>query len=201
MRFYCRGLPSVSPVVAFLSPRFALGSRVALRSCRRVLTSIHACRAVLPTCFALGSRVALRFYCPGLPSIRGWHCGSIAAFCLSLCPGSRLWQSGCPRFACSDLRFWQGRCSRFTRSGLRFYRRVLPSFTPVFFPLSGKKKRLAISCVPIPPGRDRHSCVLAVSVRLSALVGSLRVCAFICGDLDGVTERRGTRGTGLAARR
>ena len=34
-------------------------------------------------------------------------------------------------------------------------------FTPVFFPLSGKKRRLAVSCVSIPPGRDRHSCVLA----------------------------------------
>ena len=60
-------------------------------------------------------------------------------------------------------------------------------FTPVFFPLSGKKRRLAMSCVSIPPGRDRHSCVLAVLARLSALVGSLRNCAFICGDLDGVT--------------
>ena len=33
-------------------------------------------------------------------------------------------------------------------------------FTPVFFPLSGKKRRLAMSCVSIPQGRDRHSCVL-----------------------------------------
>ena len=54
-------------------------------------------------------------------------------------------------------------------------------------------------CVSIPPGRDRHSCVLAVLARLSASVGSLWVCAFICGDLDGVTgdarnERTGLRG-------
>ena len=65
--------------------------------------------------------------------------------------------------------------------------------------------RLAISCVPVPPGRDRHSCVLAVSVRLSAFVGSLRACTFLCGDLDGLPEygRTGERedgATGLAAR-
>ena len=33
---------------------------------------------------------------------------------------------------------------------MRFCCGSLPQFTPVFFPLSGKKKRLAISCVPIP---------------------------------------------------
>ena len=38
------------------------------------------------------------------------------------------------------------------------------------------------------------------ALRLSAFVGSLRNCAFICGDLDGVTGDAGTRGTGLAAR-
>ena len=38
--------------------------------------------------------------------------------------------------------------------------------------------------------------------RLSALAGSLRACAFICGDLDGLPGRRGTGygRTGLAAR-
>ena len=43
-------------------------------------------------------------------------------------------------------------------------------------------------------GRDRHSCVLAALARLSALAGSLRVCAFLYGDLDGVT---GVRRTGI----
>ena len=45
--------------------------------------------------------------------------------------------------------------------------------------------RLAIACVPIPPGRDRCSCVLAALARLSAFVGSLRVWPFLAGDLDG----------------
>ena len=31
--------------------------------------------------------------------------------------------------------------------------------------------RLAVSRVPVPPGRDRHSCVLGASVRLSAFCG------------------------------
>ena len=68
---------------------------------------------------------------------------------------------------------------------------ICPRFTPVFFPLSGKKRRLAVSYVPVPPGRDRHSRVLAVSARLSAFVGSLRVWPFLYGDLDGVTGVRG----------
>ena len=56
--------------------------------------------------------------------------------------------------------------------------------------------RLAISCVPIPPGRDRHSCVLAVSVRLSALAGSLRVWPFLYGDPDGRRRDAEDAGTG-----
>ena len=56
--------------------------------------------------------------------------------------------------------------------------------------------RLAMPCVPIPPGRDRHSCVLAVLTRLSASVSSLRACMFICGDLDGLPGTRETRERG-----
>ena len=57
--------------------------------------------------------------------------------------------------------------------------------------------RLAISCVSVPQGRDRHLCVLAVLVRLSDIAGSLRVCAFLYGDLDGVTGDAGERGYGI----
>ena len=34
-----------------------------------------------------------------------------------------------------------------------------------------KKRRLAIACVPVPPGRDRHSRVLVMLARLSAFGG------------------------------
>ena len=49
-------------------------------------------------------------------------------------------------------------------------------------------------------GRDRHSCVLELSVRLSGFVGSLRACTFLYGDPDGGREDAGTRGTESAAR-
>ena len=39
---------------------------------------------------------------------------------------------------------------------IHFYWKVLHSFTPVFFPLSGKKKRLAACFVSVPRGRNRH---------------------------------------------
>ena len=85
------------------------------------------------------------------------------------------------------------------RQSLRLCRGFLPRFTPVFFPLSGKKRRLAVSCVPVPPGRDRHSRVFVVSVRLSALAGSFRVCTFLYGDPDGLPGRGDgvTRGDGV----
>ncbi len=41
-------------------------------------------------------------------------------------------------------------------------------------------------------------CVLAVSVRLSAFVGSLRVCAFLAGDPDGLLGTRGNGAGGAA---
>ena len=146
-------------VIAVLSGRFALGSRLpwvllgrfafgvrlSLRLCRGALRLVHACREVL-----------LR----RLRSVCVCHCGSVGAVCL----GSRL-------------------LFVFRQTG-----------------------RLAVPCVPVPPGRDRHSCVLAVLARLSASVGSLRVWPFICGDLDGVTGDAGRtgdggyEGTGLAAR-
>ena len=44
-------------------------------------------------------------------------------------------------------------------------------------------------------GRDRHSCVLESSVRLSGFMSSLLACAFSCGDPDGGRRRRGNAGT------
>ena len=117
----------------------------------------------------------------GAEDERARHCGSVAAVCRRFAHG----------FAVLLRWFALG-----LRMALRFCCGVLPRFTPVFFPLSGKKRRLAISCVSIPPGRDRHSCVLAVSVRLSAFVGSLRACAFLYGDPDGGRRDAEDAGTG-----
>ena len=100
------------------------------------------------------------------------------------------------------------------RLSLRLYRRALPSVSPgLVFPLRRfalgsrllfaalrQTGRLAVSCVPVPPGRDRHLCVLVMSARLSAFAGSLRVWPFLCGDLDGLPGMRGTGERGLAAR-
>ena len=87
-------------------------------------------------------------------------------------------------------------CARH-RPALRSCRGVLPSSHACCLPPCAKQGRLAVSCVPVPPGRDRHSCVLVMSARLSAFAGSLRVWPFLCGDPDGVP---GIRGTGYGVR-
>ena len=146
--------------------RFCCGV-VCRRSCRCLRFYCGVLPSFTPDFAALSPR--LPSFTPGLPFLAGWFavvhavaCGSVAVFCLH----SRLTS----RFCCG----------------------VLPSFTPVFFPLSGKKRRLAVSYVSIPQVeiafvRSRGA------FRLSALAGSLRACAFICGDLDGLPEN-GERG-------
>ena len=74
-------------------------------------------------------------------------------------------------------------------------------FTPVFFPLSGKKRQLAISCVSIPPGRDRHSCVLAALfgyLPWRVHFGLVRLFVAISTENE---RNEGTRRTESAARR
>ena len=164
---------------------------------------------------ALDVRQSLRFCSGRLRLASGRICGSVGRrlVCVRICGSAGVVALDVRQ----SLRFCSGRlrlmCVRscgsagavvcawraFASAALS---RPLPRFTPVFFPLSGKKRRLAVSCVPVPPGRDRHSRVLVVSVRLSALAGSFRVCTFLYGDLDGLPGRGDgvTRGTGSAAR-
>ena len=71
---------------------------------------------------------------------------------------------------------------------VRFCWNVLRSFTPVSFPLSGKERRLAVSCVPIPPGVGIAFSAFSNAVRLSNFAGSLRDCPFLAGDPDGDPE-------------
>ncbi len=161
-----------------------LGARLALRLCHGAFLgarlALRLCRGN-----SLGARPALWFGCGNLFSVRG------LAFLLQ-------WF---PRRASGDAALLR-RFALGARPAMRFYCGFLSRFTPVFFPLSGKKRRLAIPCVSIPPGRDRHSCVLA------ALLGYLHLWVhFGFGRLfvaisTGVPGTRGTGygRTGLAAR-
>ena len=79
----------------------------------------------------------------------------------------------------------------------RFYRRVCLRFTPVFFPLSGKKRRLAVSCVSIPR-------VEIAFVRSRSVGAVICLCGFTSGlDVFLWRSRRvtGVRRTGIRGRR
>ena len=151
-----------------------------------------------------GTGVCARGGCPAR------RCVSLAAFCARHRPALRSCRDALPS-ASPGVAFLLRRFALDTRLPLHLCRRVLRSASPGFAFLSPRfalvsrllfaalrqTGRLAVSCVPVPPGRDRHSCVLVMSARLSAFAGLLRVWPFLCGDLDGVS---GMRGTGLAAR-
>ena len=189
-----------TPDFAALSRRFALGSRLSLRLCRGALPSVHAC---------LFSFVRKKE--TDCDILRSYSAGSRSPFVRSRGVGAVIGLGWNAELVCEAMRFLSPRLSFGLRLTLRLCRGALPSvhaclcgsvaalcprFTPVFFPLSGKKRRLAGCCVSIPPGRDRHSCVLAALVWLSALVGSLRVWMFLYGDPD---EGRGNGGWGYGA--
>ena len=109
-------------------------------------------------------------------------CGSIAAF--------YVWCTPDMRFRCGVLHLVH---VRYTVLLWRFVFDHACCLPPV-----RQTGRLAGCCVSIPPGRDRHSCVLEVLARLSALAGSLRVWTFFYGDLDGITGDAGYGAGGAA---
>ncbi len=96
------------------------------------------------------------------------------------------------------MRFWRRHCVRSAPALTILLSRFVLRSRLLF--VSRQTERLAMRCVPVPQGRDRHSHVLGALARLSTLAGSLRVCAFLYGDLDGVIGDAGNGGTGLAAR-
>ena len=177
--------------------------------CLGVCPALRLWRGVLPW-FAFGlcvpvaglpSRRALgiAFLSWVCPLARAWHCGSGGAVCPRFMSSlvvllQRFALGSCPVFAALAGRFssvhvrhsrlWWGGLSR-VMSGLAVLLRRFAIGSRLSFSSSRKKRRLAIRSVPIPPGRDRHSRVLDAPVRLSALVGSLRACTFLCGDPDG----------------
>ena len=83
-------------------------------------------------------------------------------------------------------------------AAMRLCCRVLSSVHACLFSFVRKKETACDALRFYSAGRDRYSCVLAVLARLSGLAGSLRVCAFLYGDPDGLP---GTRGHGATRKR
>ena len=172
--FLSRCCPRFMPGFAVLSRRFTLGSRPALRFCRGAFPWRAVGLAVLA-----GRLSSVRvWHCVPvavLPSVHARLCGSVAALHPRFTPG----------FAVLSRRLSSVRARHCVPVAALFLGLRL------LFVLR-QTGRLAICSVPIPPGRDRHSCVLAVSVRLSALAGSFRVWPFLYGDPDGGRRDAGT---------
>ena len=94
-------------------------------------------------------------------------CGSIAVFCV--------WCTPDMRFRCGVLHLVH---VRYTVLLWRFVFDHACCLPPV-----RQTGRLAGCCVPIPPGRDRHSCVLVMLARLSAFVGTRNWSARRCSSV------------------
>ena len=199
-------LPSAHPVRAILPQLFALGAHPAFHFWRGFAlgsySAFHFWRGS-----TLGARPVIAFLprlCPRFaPSVevlaqlfalaRGWCCVSVAAICPQLTPG---------------LPFLARLCSRFT-PGHCVSAAALPSVhtqlycsvvafclgSRLSFSSSRKKRRLAICSVPIPPGRDRHLCVLMPFgvICLGWFTSGLGVSLW--------RSRRSCRGTGTELRR
>ena len=90
-------------------------------------------------------------------------CGSVVAFCAGSCLS-----------CCSVVAF-------------------CVSFTPVFFPLSGKKKRLAVCFVPVPRGRNRHLQVLMPFNGYRALLVHFGTARFFMAIPTGLRRNAGVR--------
>ena len=119
----------------------------------------------------------------------------VFSYVSELCAGERLRLAGyssgtgvCARGGCS-VRLCvpaTALCPRLTPD-FAFLSRRFAIGSRLSFSSLRKKRRLAVSCVPVPPDRDRHSHVLQCWRGYLPLAGSLWGCAFICGDLDGST--------------
>ncbi len=135
-------------------------------------------------------RPALRFSCSVLPSASLGFAFLSRRFALGIARPCVPVAAFCPRHR-PALRSCCG-ALRSASPGLAFLSRRFILGSRLLFAALRQTGRLAISCVPVPLGRDRHSCVLVMSAWLSAFAGSLRVWPFLCGDPDGVPEIRGT---------
>ena len=142
----------------------------AMRFCCRVFAFIHACHAVLLPRFAF-VHACHAVLLPRLAFVHACHAVLLPRFCVhsrlpcgsvaAFCVRSRL---PCGSVAASGVR------SRLSCSSMR------------------KKKRLAICSVSVPRGRNRRLQVLMPFEGYRAFFGSLRACAFLYGDSDGVRK-------------
>ena len=173
--------------------------------------------AVLARRFSLGICPTLRFCRGGLPSVRARRCDSVAAVCPRCASGVAVLARRSALGLRPALRFWRGglasvharRCISIAAvcprrmPGVAVLARRLPSVHACCLPHGAKQDGLRYLAFLFR--RSRSPLVRSRSVlRLSAFAGSLRVCTFLYGDLDGVPRTLGTengeRRTGLAAR-
>ena len=169
------------------------------------------CGSVVAFCTWFTS--GIRFYCGVLCSItpavclltnrtacgmlRFYSAGSRSPFARSRDVGAVIGRGGNAELVCAVMRFCCGvLCLVYARYAVPLRRFVFDH--ACCLPPVRQTGRLAGCCVSIPPGRDRHSRVLVMLARLSALAGSLRVWTFFYGDLDGITGDAGYGAGGAA---
>ena len=167
------------------------------------------CGSVVAFCTWFTS--GIRFYCGVLCSItpavclltnrtacgmlRFYSAGSRSPFARSRDVGAVIGRGGNAELVCAVMRFCCGvLCLVYARYAVPLRRFVFDH--ACCLPPVRQTGRLAECCVSIPPGRDRHSRVLVMLARLSALAGSLRACTFPYGDLDGIAGDTGDAGNG-----
>ena len=186
--------PLFTHPLATITPHLAVNECLPLRLCRDDLRSVSFCACRSGGALRRSAHAQpCRFLAGALPPVHDWHCGSVDASYIR-CALLRFYRGVLPRFT-PDIAFLSRRFDLGSRLTLRFYWGVLPRFTPAVCRIAPNRTPCGI-LRSYSAGRDRHLCVLAVLVRLSSLAGSLRVCALICGDLDGVAGDTGDAGDG-----
>ena len=175
--------------------------RGAGRVLSRLLRSGLSGLAVLSGRWAGARRCA---FCRGVwASVYAGACGSVGAFCRRLTPAvCASLPVLCIRLTCRDaglvcaaMRFLSPRLGFGLCRCLRFCRGVLPSVHACLFSFVRKKETACDSLRSYSAGSRSPFVRSRGALQLSALVGLLRVCAFLYGDLDGLPEN-GERGSG-----
>ena len=211
---FCRGA-GLARGDALSVAAFGLRFMPVLAACRGVLPSAHACCLCVPAgivcSFDLSGRWAGARRCAFcrrvLPSVYACPCGSVGAFCRRLTPAVCAFLPVlCVRLPCRDAGLVRGDALSVAAHGLRFeselavLSRCLPSVHACLFSFV-RKKETACGMLRFYSAGSRSPLVRSRgALRLSAFVGSLRVCAFLYGDLDGLSENGERRnGAGGAA--